>query len=251
MKNVLKNPALYLCILAVTLAAMFLLIWEGDILLNSPSKERYPVRGADVSAWQGDIDWQTFAAEDIDFVFIKATEGSSHTDEKFLYNYENALTSRLITGAYHFFSYDSTGAAQAQHFINTVPVTEGTLPPVIDVEFYSDKEKHPPERTYVQRELSDMISLLTEHYGKTPILYATQRSYDLYIADAFQQCPIWIREVMPCTEPVLSDGRQWCFWQYTNRYRADGLSGGVRFIDMNVYRGSTEELKKLCKKLLN
>lgn len=246
MKNLLKNPALYICILAVTFASLFLLIWEGDILLNSPSEERFPVRGADVSAWQGDIDWQAFAAEDIDFVFIKATEGSSHTDGKFRYNFEKAQENGLLTGAYHFFSYDSSGTAQAQHFIETVPVSKGTLPPVIDVEFYGDKEKHLPEKADVRRELSDMITLLTEHYGKAPIIYATQKSYDLYIAHDFPQCPIWIREVMPCTEPVLSDGRQWIFWQYTNRYKADGLSGGVKFVDMNVFSGDLQKLRALC-----
>ena len=73
--------------------------------------------------------------------FIKATEGSSFVDEHFAYNYAEARKTDLAVGAYHFFSYDSPGAAQAENFINTVAPHAGMLPPVIDVEFYGDKEK--------------------------------------------------------------------------------------------------------------
>ena len=34
-----------------------LLVYHGVILLNNPSKTEYPVRGVDVSSYQGEIDW--------------------------------------------------------------------------------------------------------------------------------------------------------------------------------------------------
>lgn len=243
--NLIKNPALYLCILAVLSAALFLLIWDGDILLNCPSAEKYPIRGADVSAWQGDIDWQEFSREDIDFLYIKATEGSGHIDSCFERNLEGALSQNIAVGAYHFFSYDSSGAAQAEHFISVVPKREGMLTPVIDVEFYGNYESSPPEKTNVTRELTTMIKRLTEYYSTPPIIYATMRSYSLYIADEYPQCGIWIREVAPCTEPVLPDGRQWLIWQYTNRYKPRGLSGGVRYMDMNVFSGTEQDFSNI------
>ena len=43
-------------ILLVTL--VFLLYFYGVVLLNNPSREVYPVRGVDVSAHQGVIDWE-------------------------------------------------------------------------------------------------------------------------------------------------------------------------------------------------
>ena len=46
--------------------------------------DRYEVRGVDVSHYQGDIDWEKMAAENIDFAYIKATEGSRYVDERFL-----------------------------------------------------------------------------------------------------------------------------------------------------------------------
>lgn len=119
------------------------LLYNGTIWFNNPSNEEYPVRGIDVSAYQGDIDWELLSQQEIDFTFIKATEGSDFQDKLFAYNLENAMKTELQVGAYHFFSYDSQGETQAYNFINTVPKLEGMLPPVIDIEFYGDKEEKP------------------------------------------------------------------------------------------------------------
>lgn len=47
------------------------------------------------------------------------------------------------------------------------------LPPVIDLEFYGDKEKNPPERKAVARELAFFIEKIEAHYGMKPVIYAT------------------------------------------------------------------------------
>ena len=65
--------------------AVFFLIYNGVILLNNPSLNEYPVRGVDVSSYQGEINWYILSEENISFAFIKATEGSSHQD-KYLKN---------------------------------------------------------------------------------------------------------------------------------------------------------------------
>lgn len=223
----------------------FLLVWNGVILLNNPSKERYPVRGVDVSTYQGLIDWETLAAQDISFAFIKATEGSSFTDLFFAYNYEQAQKTHLRIGAYHFFSFDSPGETQAKHYIETVPKIDGMLPPVIDVEFYGDKKSNPPTQETVREQLSVMIALLREQYGCAPILYAAEDTYERYLANHFPECDIWIRSVY--TSPHLTDGREWTFWQYTNRKRLDGYEGEERFIDMNVFSGTEEEFAQYGK----
>lgn len=65
-------------------------VLQGWFLLNNPSREQYPIRGVDVSHYQGDIDWAALSRQDIRFAYIKATEGSSHTDERFLENWDHA-----------------------------------------------------------------------------------------------------------------------------------------------------------------
>ena len=60
----------------------------------------------------------------------------------------------LLSGAYHFFSYDSERRTQAENFMKTVgPDLKGRLLPAVDVEYYGDKEQNPPEKTEVLKEL--------------------------------------------------------------------------------------------------
>lgn len=218
----------------------FWVLWNaGVIMLNNPLDSEYPVRGVDVSAYQGEIDWPTLADQDIDFAFIKATEGSSFRDSRFEYNWAESQATHLRVGAYHFFSYDSAGSTQAENFIATVPVLESALPPVVDVESYGDKERNPPAREDVQALLNELLAALETHYGVKPILYATGKSYKMYIQGDYSEYPIWIRDVF--LTPSLSDGRAWTFWQFTDRARLTGYAGEERFIDLNVFHGTAEE----------
>lgn len=234
-----------LAVLAAVLAlglALCALVYNGTILLNNPSRRQYPVRGVDVSHWQGDIQWDVLAQQDISFAFIKATEGSSYVDDCFARNWIAAQQTGLRIGAYHFFSFDSAGETQARNFIRNVDAFPGMLPPVIDLEFYGDKAIHPPEAASVRRELDAMIALLEAHYGMEPIIYATNASYKLYLQDAYEHCGIWIRSVF--APPRMPDGRAWTFWQYTDRERLPGYSGDEPFIDMNVFCGTREEFSR-------
>ena len=43
-----------------------------------PDTQDYPVQGADVSYYQGNIDWDVLESQGISFCFIKATEGIDH-----------------------------------------------------------------------------------------------------------------------------------------------------------------------------
>ncbi len=219
--------------------AFFALVWNGVIILNNFSADQYPVKGIDVSSYQGEIDWGILSSQNISFAFIKATEGSSFVDQCFSYNYEEAKKTELAVGAYHFFSYDSEGQKQAENFINTVAPYEGMLPPVIDLEFYGDKEENPPEREYVDEQLKAMLDALEEHYQLKPIIYATEKSYELYLSGDYEEYDIWIRNVI--TKPKLSDDREWTFWQYTNREKFDGYVGQEKYIDVNVFNGDVED----------
>lgn len=228
-----------LCAAAVCAAAVAaMLFYFGVLQLNNPPREEYPVRGVDVSSYQGEIDWPTLAQQDIRFAFIKATEGSSFVDPCFAENFPQAQEAGLRVGAYHFFSFDSPGDTQADNFIRTVPPVEGGLPPAVDVEYYGDKAEHPPERETVQRELDCLLERLEAHYGVKPVLYATRESYDRYLAGGYTEYPLWIRSI--AGQPALSDGRDWTFWQYTSRMRLPGYSGREPYIDMNVFAGSQE-----------
>ncbi len=67
-------------ILLLIFFVLALLIIDKKIRLNLLFANKYEICGVDVSHYQGDIDWEKMADENIDFAYITATEGSSHVD---------------------------------------------------------------------------------------------------------------------------------------------------------------------------
>lgn len=234
----LKMAAAGFILAAISVGALAYMVWNGWIQLNNPSTKQYPVRGVDVSHYQGEIDWEVLGQQNIEFAYIKATEGSSHVDEKFSQNWSESLKSGLAVGAYHFFSFDSSGGDQLTHFIQSLPARDHMLPPAVDVEFYGDKQAYPPDPDQVETELRVLLEGLREQYGLTPVIYATEESWNLYIRDRFSEYPLWIRNVK--TGPQTGE-EPWLIWQYTNRKRLGGYEGEEVFIDVNAFRGSREQ----------
>ena len=226
-------------ILSITISSLFYFgIWH----FNNPSLTRYPVRGVDVSSYQGDIDWTVLSKQNITFAFIKATEGSSFVDKQFLDNWEEASKTSLWVGAYHFFSFESTGNAQAAHFISTVGSLRQSLPPVIDIEYYEIKSDISFSRDKIRGELKALIHELENQYGVLPILYVTKETYNDFVKDNIFDCPLWVRNVF--SEPGFVQDDAWTFWQYSNRHHLTGYSGVEPYIDMNVYNGDLDKFLK-------
>lgn len=245
----MKTRHKFLIILFSTLLLTILLtgflLYNGVLWFNHPSKQKYPIRGVDVSSYQGNIDWNLLSLQNIKFTFIKATEGSKSKDERFDINWKNANKTALKVGAYHFFSYDSDGSSQARNFMNNVPKRPNSLPPVIDIEFYGNKEKNPPSKKQVDEILHILLNNLESYYGKKPVIYCTEKSYNLYIKSGYASYPIWIRNII--TQPSLSHDQKWTFWQYSNRVRLKGYNGSEKFIDMNVFNGTSQEFYDFAK----
>ncbi|MDD5946961.1 MAG: GH25 family lysozyme [Oscillospiraceae bacterium] len=233
----MQRTILAWCCLLLVCAILVLLILSGRLWFNMPSRTRYPVRGVDVSHYQGKIDWDVIAQQDITFAFIKATEGSGTVDECFADNWEASRNAGLYTGAYHFFSFDSGGDTQAENFIQTVPVQTDALPPVIDLEYY--RSENLPTTETVRENLQIMLDALTRHYGKTPIIYTTNQCYEEYLKGTDMDYILWIRSVF--TPPSSKLEPEWSFWQYNPRGLLDGYEGDEQFIDLNAYCGTMEE----------
>jgi lysozyme len=231
-------------VILVALAGLAVLVFEGVIWPGRLLAAPYEVRGVDVSSYQGEIDWPVLADEDIEFAYIKATEGSSSVDERFDRNWRAASETSLLVGAYHFLSFESSGAAQAAHVIEMVP-DEGTLPIAVDVEYYGRFFDDPPTPQEVDAILAPLLAALEAHYGVPPVLYATPAAYERYIAGSYERNPIWIRSVV--TPPRLEGDRAWTIWQYSHRDRLRGYDGEERFIDMNAFPGTRDELAELAR----
>ncbi len=228
------------CALVVlTGAGVWAASFRGYIIPNRIYARHYPIHGVDVSSWQGNIDWKQLASQNVRFAFIKATEGSGHVDKCFADNWRSVSETDIVAGAYHFFSFESSGRTQAENFISVVPVSENALPPVVDLEYYGDHGRNPLPAKKIVPELKTLLDALEAHYGKRPIIYVTEPSYLQYVYTYFDDYDIWFRSVI--NDPPEGD---WRFWQYSNRAKLQGYDGRETFIDMNVFLGSEEQWKK-------
>lgn len=242
-KNHIKKLVVICVGLAICAAIVITLVLTRNININKLFVNSYSMRGIDVSHYQGAIDWRKIENQDIDFAFIKATEGSSHVDECFNYNWQEASKTNIMIGAYHFFSFDSDAKTQAELFINTVGDLKGKITPVIDIEYYGDKKENPPDKEQTVEHIRKMLLILEEEYGTKPIIYTTYKVYKRYIKEEFADYPLWIRNVY--YPPSLDMGNSWTLWQYTDTERLDGYNGDEQYIDMNVFNGKREEFEKL------
>lgn len=240
-KKIIRNKTLIAGVI-IMLAALMILVLTKKICPNQWIASRYEVKGVDVSHYQGDISWEKLEEQGISFAFIKATEGSSHVDERFCENWKNAKETKIYIGAYHFFSFDSPSQTQAELFVNTAGELSGNLPPVVDVEYYGDKEIHPPDKEKVVESLREFLVILEAHYQVKPIIYTTYKFYHRYIEHEFDSYPLWIRNVY--YPPSVDLGREWVFWQYSDTAVLEGYTGAEPCIDLNVFYSSEEELKQ-------
>ncbi|WP_291588099.1 glycoside hydrolase family 25 protein [Bacteroides sp.] len=200
----------------------------------------YDVHGIDISHYQGDIDWLELMQSrltdyPIEFVFMKATEGGDHGDDTFTRNFSEAGKHGFIRGAYHFFSPKTDPLKQADFFIRTVKLAPGDLPPVLDVEVTGKKTKQE-----LQQNIKRWLDRVEAHYGVKPILYTSYKFKSRYLDDSiFNTYPYWIAHYY--VDSVKYEGK-WHFWQHSDVGAVPGIDEDV---DLNVFNGSLEELKRM------
>ena len=238
MKKGLRILIITLIILVIILVIIYLTIFilakQKKIFINKWFvDEKNSIIGVDISSYQANIDMNKLKEQNIEFVYIKATEGSKTKDDKFDENWENAKNVKLLSGAYHFFSYDSEGRTQAENFINVLGKDiKGRLLPVVDVEYYGDKEQSPPNKKDVVRELKVFLEIIEEEYGVKPLIYTRPEIYNKYLKGEFDQYKKWISSFYTPLSWNYKD--DWYIWQYLNRGELEGYAGGEKYIDLNV-----------------
>ena len=189
-------------------------------------------KGVDISSYQHDVDMKKLKEQGIQFVYIKATEGSKHTDTKFAENWDNAKSADLLAGAYHFFSFESDGRTQADNYIKTVGDLKNQLIPAVDVEMYGEFKETPPEKDQVVRELKILMAVLEDEYKVKPMIYAQKDVYDQYLKNDFKDYPVWGRNVY---FPIyLEFNNDWTIWQYKDQGELEGYEGGEQYIDFDA-----------------
>jgi lysozyme len=206
-------------------------------------------RGIDVSHHNGVVDWAKVVEAGYSFAFVKATEGQTWRDPRFVENWARARAAGVYVGAYHFAAIKdgdlSVGDAQAEArwFCQTVgQLVEGHLPPVLDVETYVEGGSGRPLIAWVQAFLAEVEFRL----GRTPVVYCGPNYWRWMLRQTaeLRRYPLWQVQYTSATTPTVMTGwDRWTFWQHTSKGRVPGIEGNV---DLNRYSGDEVSLMALA-----
>lgn len=210
---------------------MLLFLLAGALSVSAQAGEG--IWGLDISHHQGTINWKQIASKEPDFIYFKATEGSTHADATYEDNRAQARKYGIVSGAYHFFSFTSPGIRQALHFIQTAKLKKGDLPPVLDVEWIRPM----PSITAVVREVTTFLTTVEKEIGVRPVIYTDCMLFNQYLKSGLpKEYKLWIAsyESRPVCECI--------FWQKSNNYKISGIDG---YVDYNIFMGSKSQFQAI------
>ncbi|WP_460673180.1 glycoside hydrolase family 25 protein [Larkinella ripae] len=205
---------------------------------------KYTIHGIDVSHHNSRINWKRVCQPQADglalqFVFVKATEGATLVDRRFKHNWQEARKAGLKRGAYHFYHPKRDPEKQASNFIKTVSLQSGDFAPVLDLE-RNDKGRVPADQLIA--DIRIWLERVEAHYGTKPIIYVNRHFYMLYIANNFDEYPLWIADYSS-DHPHKFKADHLYFWQHNEKGSVDGIRGKV---DFNVFVCEPERLNEIC-----
>ena len=200
----------------------------------------YAIHGIDVSHHQSTISWdevKKMKVKDVQlgFAVIKATEGVGFVDWHFSRNWRHAKKAGMPRGAYHFFNPNLSGKQQAEHFIRTVKLEKGDLPPVLDIE--DARGARPGE---LAKRAMEFLRTVEAYYGVRPLIYTNVDFYKRSLGSAFDAYPLWVAHYIQRNSPRID--RNWVIWQHSERGRVNGITTAV---DFNVFNGDSSSFNNL------
>ncbi len=230
----LRFPALLLAVVLVVGSMTSTLAENRDG--SEPLAGAYPVRGIDVSHYQGTIRWARVASDDVRFAILKATEGRHYKDPTFKDNAYGATLAGVPIGAYHVWTPSRSAddaKMEANHFVHAAAPGVGNVLPVLDMEMNRIPKGMPAgvlldwARVWLNR-----VAVRT---GVRPMVYGSQYLFQTMLGNstwfADHGFPLWFawpRTPLPKSMPAHDwQGQGWTFWQYSWTGRIKGIDGDV------------------------
>lgn len=199
------------------------------------------VHGINVSDYQSNVDWKTFKNANIEFAFIKSTEGKTWKAETFKAKWKESKNAGILRGAYHFFRPQRTGEAQAKNFLEMLDSVGGLngddLAPVLDIEVRDEVSS-----STIEERAWEWIKTIESETKRKPIIYTSPSFWDgLSISSsAFSDYPLWLVHYRLGRPNIPGKWKTSAIWQYTEEGRVKGVQGEI---DLNWFNGSIEGLK--------
>ncbi|MCD8335398.1 MAG: lysozyme [Clostridiales bacterium] len=205
--------------------------------------------GIDVSAHQGDIDWEAVAADGVSFAMLRVgfrgygAEGTLNLDESFLQNAQAALAAGVEIGVYFFSQATSVEEAEeeAAFVLEQLEGLDITFPVAYDWEIIDaeDSGEGGARTDDVDEETSaacaEAFCAAVTQAGYRAALYVNnQTGYFSYDDALLQSYFLWYagyEQSYPDYYYAVD------LWQYTESGTVDGITGSV---DLNIYPIETD-----------
>lgn len=187
----------------------------------SQAEETYQARGkiADLSQWQGEIDWPV-AARELDLCILRAQYGAERADERYREYAAGCEDHGIPYAAYSYctFEDEKSAKAEAQAFAERI---KGTKPVFLAL----DLEPGGVEAKDIRAAVSTYIAELKALGGTRVAVYIDPYSYKAYNVNTEEADVVWLpgygsNSGLPETPPEYACD----LWQYTT----NGMLGGVR-----------------------
>ena len=191
---------------------------------------------------------QQYASGQVDypvsFVFIKSTEGTAVRNPYYAQDYLQARKRGIPIGAYHFFSWRSSGSAQARYFLQSTFFRRGDLPPVLDLELTAAQIARMGGVEVMFKHVRSWLKAVEQRAGVKPILYVNQTFVNRYLSDApdlKHGYQVWIARYGEYRPDV-----KLAVWQLSPNGRVTGIHGEV---DINVFNGFKTQFEEFLSEM--
>ena len=181
--------------------------------------------GIDMSHHNGEIKWEE--VPDVEFVYIKATEGATYVDPMCQRNIKGARARKFRVGAYHYFRTTSSVQKQFENYKKHVKKNDIDLIPMVDVE-----ECRKWSTVQFQDSLMRFIQLVKSYYGKAPMIYSVNTFYNRYCAPRFNNYHLMIGRYGN-EEPFIKGKGNYTIWQKSQTGKLIGITKNV---DIDIFR---------------
>lgn len=201
------------------------------------------IKGIDVSAWQGKIDWKTVADYGMGFAILRITEAGNVVDSQFENNLAGCNKYNIPVGVYKY-SYAMTIAEiqrEARKVVSTLNGRRIQFPVFLDLE-YNNQRSLGSESIH---KMADAFREIVEAAGYKFAIYCNVDWYENVICSHLKKYDFWIARYPANDDGWLQERLRPDFgvgWQYSSKAKIPGVSGTV---DRNVfYKDYSEEIEK-------
>ncbi len=176
-------------------------------------------RGIDVSRWQGEINWDQVAADDISFVML-GTRSRGEVDPYFHRNIQEASRAGIQVGVY-IYSLATTpemAVEEADFVLDLIKDYPVSYPVALDMEDDVQAALSSEERAAIANAFCQRIS----QAGYYPIIYANEYWLSHYLDMSRINYPVWVARYSQkpaYASPVM--------WQCTDSGAVSGIRGNV------------------------